>query len=123
LGRCIEERLDTGLFIEVQTRWLRELCEHVQKQTLPARFAPYAPDQGFDPNIVAFATAIVELQEKRHRADYDPLIRVSSSEAILVVKAARAALARLQQAEPSSRDAFLTLLLFRPRPGSDRGSG
>jgi hypothetical protein len=107
------------VYRSVDHRWLRELCEQAQKQTLPGRFSAYAPQSGFGSDIAAFATAVIELQEKRHRADCDPLIRVNSADAILAVTTARAALARLQQADPASRQAFLTFLLFRPRPSND----
>jgi hypothetical protein len=103
------------VYRSVGHRWLRELCEQVQKQTLPARYVAYAPQNGFGQNIPTFATAIIELQEKRHRADYDPSIRVSSSDALLAVGTARAALVRFQQADAEPREAFLSLLLFPPR--------
>src|SRR5438477_676262 len=62
----------------------------------------------------AFAAAVLELQEKRHSADYDPSIRVKTSDAILAISTARSALNRFVTADPSRREAFLGLLLFRP---------
>jgi hypothetical protein len=64
---------------------------------------------------VAFATAVVELQEKRQAADYDPLTRFRASDAIAAIRAARAALRRFETASAARRKAFLTLLLFPPR--------
>jgi len=86
------------VYRSIQHRSLREVCEDAQKQTLPAKYAAYAPQNGFGPDIAAFATAAIELQEKRHRADYDPHIRVNSADATFAVAAARAALTRLQKA-------------------------
>jgi hypothetical protein len=95
--------------------WLRDLCKEVQKQTLPQKFKAYEPHGGFGPNIIAFASAVVELQEKRHAADYDPMIRVNRSDAILAVETARAALRRFRRTTAAGRVAFLSLLLFPPR--------
>jgi len=70
----------------------------------------YAPQDGFGADIRTFATAVVELQEKRHAADYDPMVQMKQSDAILVIGTARAALARFQSANADERAAFLTLL-------------
>src|ERR1700752_1529416 len=52
----------------IDHRALRELCEDLRKPTPPAKYASHQPATGFGPNIAAFATAFVELQEKRHSA-------------------------------------------------------
>jgi hypothetical protein len=103
------------VYRSVDHNWLRELSEAVTRPTLPSRIAAYAPAVGFGPELVAFATAVVDLQEKRHLADYDPLFRAARSDALLVLGAAEVALASFRQADPEAREAFLTLLLFRPR--------
>lgn len=95
--------------------WLRELCKEVQKPTLSNKFKPYAPSNGFGPSITAFAAAIVELQEKRHAADYDVMIRMNKSDAVLAINTAEAALRRFGKASKTRRLAFLSLLLFPPR--------
>jgi hypothetical protein len=99
----------------VDHRWLRSLCEDVKKPTSPTRYVQYAPTSGFGPDIIAFATAVADLQQRRHAADYDSMVRVKSADAILAATTARAALQRLQSASPSQREAFLSLLLFPPR--------
>jgi uncharacterized protein (UPF0332 family) len=103
------------VYRSVDHRSLRTLCEELKKNTLPARFSSYAPPKGFGNNILAFCIATVELQEKRHAADYDPLIRVRLSDAVVAISTARAALARYRKASPQRRRAFLTLLSFPPR--------
>jgi uncharacterized protein (UPF0332 family) len=95
--------------------WIRELCEEVQKQTLRSKFRRYAPPKGFGVDIADFATAVVELQEKRHAADYDVMIRMNRSDAIVAIAQARAALGRFDKASQAERLAFLSLLLFPPR--------
>lgn len=116
VGRTNRSRSRYGLvYRSVTHRWLLDLCKEVQKQTLPTRFRAYAPRKGFGPNIIAFAAAVIVLQEKRHAADYDPMIRVNRSDAVLAVRTARAALNRFRKATSARRLAFLSLLIFPPR--------
>jgi hypothetical protein len=103
------------VYRSVSHTWLRELCKEVQKPTLSNKFKPYAPSNGFGPNITAFAAAIAELQEKRHSADYDVMIRMNKSDAVLAISTAEAALRRFGKASKTRRLAFLSLLLFPPR--------
>lgn len=65
--------------------------------------------------VVAFAAAAVDLQEKRHFADYDVMIRMNRSDAVLAISTAPAALARFNGAGQVDKLAFLSLLLFQPR--------
>jgi uncharacterized protein (UPF0332 family) len=99
----------------VNHAWLRDLCKEIQKSTLSSKFKSYAPSPGFDPNITSFAAAVVELQEKRHSADYDVMIRMNGSDAALAIAEARTALHRFGTASEPQRSAFLSLLLFPPR--------
>lgn len=103
------------VYRSIDHRALRELCWEVKKPNLSAKLARYELPKGFGPNIKAFAAAMIELQEKRHSADYDPYGRVSRSDALLAVGTARTALARFNKASAARRRAFLTLLLFKPR--------
>jgi hypothetical protein len=99
----------------VSHAWLRDLCREVQKPTLSNKFRPYAPVTGFGSNIAAVAAAVVELQEKRHSADYDVMIRMNRSDAAFAIATAQAALKRFGKASRPRRLAFLSLLLFPPR--------
>jgi hypothetical protein len=103
------------VYRSVDHKWLRELCEDVRKPTPPKKLMPHIPPNGFGPNIVAFAAAVVELQEKRNAADYDPMIRVKTSDALLAIRTARAAVSRFGRASAARKHAFLALLLFAPR--------
>jgi hypothetical protein len=93
---------------------LRALCSKIIQPNLPAKYAAYQA-QGFCSEIKAFSAAVVELQEKRHAADYDPTTRIKSSDALAVVGTARRAVRRFGLAEQGQRDLFLTLLVFPPR--------
>jgi hypothetical protein len=103
------------VYRSVSHAWLRDLCKEVQKPTLSNKFKPHAPGNGFGPNITAFAAAVVELQEKRHAADYDVMIRTNKSDATLAISTAKAALRRFNRASKARRVAFLSVLLFPPR--------
>lgn len=94
---------------------LRKLCETAKAAKLPPKYARNAPTNGLGSNMAAFAAAFLELQEKRHTADYDPGVRVKSLDAKLAISSARAALSRFREAKDAEREAFLSLLLFPPR--------
>jgi hypothetical protein len=94
---------------------LREICNEVRKSTQSQKYQPYVPSTGFGSNIVAFAEAVIELQERRHSADYDIMLRMSRSDAVAAIAAARAALSRFDKASEQEQLAFLSLLLFSPR--------
>lgn len=99
----------------VEHRTLRELCEEIRKPTPRPKYARYMPTGGFGPGIAAFASAIIELQERRHDADYDPSLRVNRADAHAAVATARAALDGFVRADGAERRIFLTLLAFPPR--------
>jgi len=94
---------------------LRRICKDACKTSLPKPYSKYAPTGGFGDDLKALATALVDLQEKRYLADYDPLFRTSAADAALDVAKARTALARLKRANPTRRSVFLSLLVFPPR--------
>jgi uncharacterized protein (UPF0332 family) len=116
IGTTNRDKSRYGLaYRSVSHAWIRELCKEVQKQNPSNKFKPYVPSTGFGSNINAFAAAVVELQEKRHAADYDVMIRMNKSDAVLAISTARAALGRLDGASEPEKLAFLSLLLFSPR--------
>jgi hypothetical protein len=109
------EPLYSLVYRSIDHRALREFCDALGKQTLPKKYSRYIPKQWPPPAIQAFASAVVDLQGRRHSADYDPMTTFSPSEARLVIRTARRALTLFKMAGPQSRNVFLTLLLFPPR--------
>lgn len=99
----------------IDHRTLRELCEDVQKTTLPNKLKTYAARGDFDQTLKDFARSVVELQEKRHGADYDPSLKFKSSDVNLLIATARTAIQRFAAAPSDHQRAFLALLLFRRR--------
>jgi hypothetical protein len=73
------------------------------------------PKGGFGRDLRALASAVIELQEKRHLADYDPLFRARLSDAVLAVATARGALVRFRGASRVVRRVLVSLVLFAPR--------
>ena len=103
------------VYRSVDHRTLKDVCTDVQKPTMPPRYGPYAPSAGFGIDIQAFAAATVSLQDKRHRADYNPQPRFTTSDARVAVLTARSAMQRFFRAETELRKMFLTCLLCPPR--------
>ncbi|SRR5438552_1884361 len=58
---------------------------------------------------------LLNVRKKRHAADYDVMIRMNKSDAVLAISTAKAALRRFDKASKARRLAYLTLLLFPPR--------
>ena len=102
------------IYRSVSHRHLRSLCDDVVKSRLPSKYTKCAPAGGFGSDIEAVATALSELQEKRHIADYDPLARTTLSDAKLAIAASKAALGRLRTSNKIKRKAFLSLVVFLP---------
>lgn len=96
-------------------RQLKDLCSDLKKPSLPQKLIAYVPPGGFGSDIVSLASAVVELQEKRHTADYDPLVKIRLADAALAVRTAESALVRFTALQADSRLAFLGLLVFKPR--------
>lgn len=103
------------VYRSVSHKALRELCEDIPKNKLPAKYTAHEPPGGFGADLIAVATALSDLQEKRYLADYDPLYRVRRSDAELALDTARSALERFRRASAQKRKAFLSLVVFSPR--------
>ena len=71
---------------------------------------------GFPAGIVSCAGTCIELQEVRHRADYDPNSRFTRAEALDWVSRADGAISALRNTPRADRRAFAILLLLRKRP-------
>lgn len=122
IGKTLRQTSRYALvYRSIDHRVLRELCDGVRKSTLPARLAPHAPEAGFGKNIPEFAAGLIELQDKRHEADYDPSGLVRTADALAAVRTARSAIQRFEKASLKRRKAFLALLLFPPRRASSTG--
>jgi uncharacterized protein (UPF0332 family) len=80
---------------------LRKLCEQLQKEQM-ASFG----------EVRKFGSAVAELQDLRHKADYDPSFSITADNVKTHIKEARRAVARFQEATEIQRTAFFALLFF-----------
>jgi hypothetical protein len=116
IGRSRRSSAQYGLaYRSIDHRSLRQICDEVRRPTLRDRYKPYGPPGGFGPDMITLAELLLDLQQKRHAADYDPAIRLSSSEARLSIDTARDTLMHLQDAPDAERAVFYGLLVFPPR--------
>jgi hypothetical protein len=99
----------------IEHRSLRAICEDLQKQTLPRKYLKYQPSGGFGPDLKILSTAVEDLQERRNAADYDPLFRATTADAVSAVGTARGATRLLKSMTRSQRRAFLALVVFPAR--------
>jgi hypothetical protein len=58
---------------------------------------------------------VLTLQAKRLSADYDPLMRCRRADALAAVSEAQSALTQFGNTTDAEREAFLALLVFKPR--------
>jgi uncharacterized protein (UPF0332 family) len=91
---------------------LRGLCSNI-KQSNPQGL-PFIPADGFG-TVADFARNALNLHELRNFADYDPSRNFTADEARVAVSDARQAIEWFKLGTPEQQDAFLTLLLFKPR--------
>jgi hypothetical protein len=103
------------VYRSIDHRGLRDLCNESRKQHPGGKYQKYVPGNGFGPDIRNFADGLVELQERRHSADYDPSVCVKTSDALIAIAQARSAVNLFKNAEATERKTFLSLLLFSPR--------
>ena len=99
----------------VDHRTIKDLCSIVTQGKPSAKYISFVPAGGFGPELLSFASAFIDLQDKRHRADYDVGIRYRSLDARLAITTGRSAMAGFTAAVAVERRMFLTLLLCRPR--------
>lgn len=116
IGRTRRASVEYALaYRSIDHKWLRDLCAEVKKPILPAKYKTYEPEGGFVAELKGFAAAVFDLQESRHDADYNPLLHLKRSDAVIAISTARSALRRLNGASDVQRAILLALLLFPPR--------
>jgi hypothetical protein len=103
------------VYRSIDHRALRQFCKDLEKSSPPTKYNRYVSKQWPPLALQAFALAVVDLQDRRHSADYDPMITLSPSNVRLAILTARRALTLFKMVGPRSRKVFLTLLLFPPR--------
>jgi uncharacterized protein (UPF0332 family) len=70
---------------------------------------------GFSRDLIYFSSVFVDMQEERHRADYDPLVRFRRTEVILRIVGAEEAIAVFYAADILERRRFAAHVIFKRR--------
>lgn len=81
----------------------KSACKEAQKLNFPT-------------GLKACADAFISLQEARHKADYDPMVRFTRADTVDWVARAEAAITDLRAAPRIDRRAFAVQLLLKKRP-------
>jgi hypothetical protein len=102
------------VYRSVDHKVLRTLCDQIRGSKVNPIILPFEPVGGFG-LVKNFARDVLNLYEQRILADYDPARPLGHPDALGAVSIARPAVADFQAATPEQREAFLTLLAFRPR--------
>lgn len=68
---------------------------------------------GFPPEIQDFANMFRSMQEKRHKADYDPQEKVYKSAVLLDIEQVKLAIQRFELSPLKDRRAFAAFVLFK----------
>jgi uncharacterized protein (UPF0332 family) len=86
----------------VDHRFAKGQCQHATIKKFPKA-------------IEDFAACFVDMQEARHRADYDPVTRFTRGEVISMIREARAVIEKLGRVASSDRIAFAAFVVMRHR--------
>lgn len=103
------------VYRHIDHRSFRELCNEIRKPSLPGKYAALAPKAGFSQAMKGFSAVAVDLQLKRHLADYDPQSTYNPSDAAFAIDSAVTAIQSFKGAGREERKIFLSLLVFPPR--------
>jgi hypothetical protein len=90
----------------------RDRCKKLGQNPLPNAERDFFGWQCFPSELRFFASSFLNLQELRHRADYDPDTKFAIQEAQEAVDDARKAIANLRAAQDEALIPFLSYLLF-----------
>jgi hypothetical protein len=95
-------------------RALKEMCEWIAgRRGQPPQHAKPLVESLASTDIADVASALCDLQEARHRADYDHLAAFSKAAVLGYVQDAEQAITKLDAAPAQHREAFFSLVALR----------
>jgi uncharacterized protein (UPF0332 family) len=97
----------------VRLKNLRDQLRGPRPQDVILPYAP--PPPAYFGNVAVFVRLAANLQLARHYADYHPTVQFDQVRASQAVEDARIAIKAFEDSTDEQREAFLTLLLFKPR--------
>lgn len=89
----------TEVYRGLQHGWCKEACKEAAKVDFPT-------------GLQKFSHALIQLQEARHRADYDPSAQFTKDEASSMLETARIAIEELKTVPMLDRRAFAAWVLI-----------
>ena len=105
----------TIVYRAFEHRRMHAACREASKQKLDAKLSNASGFVRFDESLRSGASAFVELQDRRHRADYDPNFAITTSETKSAIDMAETAITAFSGADKEQFRLFLILLLFQAR--------
>ena len=114
-GKFRNDPRHASFYRSVDHKQAKTRCEEVTNQNPASKYARYSHCRPLAQDIKTFANAFPLLQSKRHEADYDPSITLTTIEAVSVIDHAERAIAAFDAAPAEDRKLFLTYLIFPPR--------
>lgn len=78
-----------------------------------------AKSVGFPTQIHHFSDAFLQLQQARHAADYDPMVRPTKEQALFYVRLAEKSIETLRSANSTDRKAFATWVLITSKGANE----
>lgn len=103
------------LYRSIDHRMAKRICEEASRRAPAAKYASFIPAGGFEQDIRRFSSNFIQLQIRRHDADYSPTETLSIVDVLFAIYLAESAVSCLASADGEQRKLFLTLLLFPPR--------
>lgn len=95
---------------------LKKLCEKLSRGILqPDILKHFHPTKGHGANLQFLASALIELQENRHLADYDPSQKLKLSDARRAIDTAKLVMGKFDKLSLRRRQSFIALLCFSSR--------
>lgn len=73
----------------------------------------------FPQEIKDFAEAFVQLQDARHAADYDPMVRPTKADALFCISLAERSIEAINGVKPADKKAFATWVLISSRGATE----
>jgi hypothetical protein len=92
---------------------LRNVCQTIDSGS--GKYKPFVPPSLFTSDFKAYARAVIELQQQRHDADYNPAASFKVGGVNSIVSVARAACDCFAKSTDDEKRMFVCLLIFQPR--------
>jgi uncharacterized protein (UPF0332 family) len=94
---------------------MKSVCEGLKATTISRSFAGQFRRTTASPDMRAFAKFFLTVQEGRQRADYDPVVEFTASDASAFILDAEAGMAAFDRVDAEEREDVLALMLMNPR--------